>query len=67
MKPLLGNPKKLGDVPNFPPEHYLPVLPPLPNLKNIRSSLKKLIRQAYEDHGSELIRMLSRQDGKASR
>ncbi|MHB1015276.1 MAG: hypothetical protein ACYC2W_08365 [Desulfurivibrionaceae bacterium] len=58
---------KMRIDPQLPPEHYLPVIQPLPYLASIRPALKELIRAAYEDHGTELIRLLSRKDRKAAR
>ncbi|HIJ91114.1 MAG: hypothetical protein OEV89_10480 [Desulfobulbaceae bacterium] len=59
--------KKMRINPQLPPEHYLPVIPPLPNLASIRPTLKELIRTAYEDHGTELISFLSQKESKVSR
>jgi hypothetical protein len=59
--------RKMRIDPPMPPEHYLPVIPPLPQLATIRSPLKELIRTAYEDHGAELIHLLSQKESKASR
>ena len=51
---------KMRIDPPLPAEHSLPVIPPLPNMPIIRAALKELIRTAYEDHGAELIHLLSR-------
>lgn len=51
--------RKMQIDPPLPPEHFLPVIPPLPPLASIRPALKELIRIAYEDHGAELIHLLS--------
>lgn len=58
---------KMRIDPQPPPEHYLLALQPLPNLASIRSALKELIRTAYEDHGPELIHLLSKKGSKAAR
>lgn len=59
--------RKMRIDPPMPPEQYLPVIPPLPQLATIRAPLKELIRAAYEDHGTELIQLLSRKDTPAPR
>ena len=58
---------KMRIEPQLPPEHYLPVIQPLPNLAHIRPALKELIRTAYGDHGAELIHLLSRKESKIPR
>ena len=58
---------KLRIDPQPPPEHYLLTLPPLPNLATIRSPLKDLIHAAYENHGPELLHLLSQKGNKPSR
>lgn len=58
---------KMRIDPQLPPEHYLPVIQPLPYLATIRPALKELIRTAYEDHGAKLIQVLSRKDRKTAR
>jgi len=50
---------KMHIEPQLPPEHYLPVIEPLPHLDNIRPALKELIRTAYEEHGKDLLQLLS--------
>jgi len=49
-------------APQLPPEHYLPVMPPLPPMAAVKKELKELSRQAYETHGPELIRHISALD-----
>lgn len=58
---------KMRIAPPPPPEDYLLALQPLPNLTSIRSALKEIIRTAYEDHGPELIHILSKKDSHAER
>ncbi|OGQ87364.1 MAG: hypothetical protein A2512_08425 [Deltaproteobacteria bacterium RIFOXYD12_FULL_56_24] len=59
---------KMRIEPQLPPEHYLPVIQSLPPLASIKGELKSIIRAAYEEHGTELIHLLSRQQGgKAAR
>lgn len=58
---------KMRIEPQLPPEHYLPVLQPLPPLAGIKSELKTIIRAAYENHGAELIHFLSQKESKAAR
>lgn len=50
---------KMRITPQPPPEHYLQVIPPLPPMASIKGELKDLIRAAYNDHGAELIRLIS--------
>lgn len=56
--------KKMRIDPPLPPEHYLPIIPPLPNLATVRPALKEIIREAYERHGKELLQLLSQKGGK---
>ena len=58
---------KLRIEPQLPPEHYLPLIQSLPALASIKGELKTIIRAASEDHGEELIHLLSRKGGKAAR
>lgn len=53
---------KIRIEPQLPPEHYLPVLQPLPNLASIRPALKQLIHAAYKKHGAELLDLLSQSE-----
>lgn len=59
--------RKMRIEPPLPPEHYLPIIPPLPHLPTIRPVLKELIDAAYEDHGSELILLLSQKESTPPR
>ncbi len=58
---------KMRIEPQLPPEHYLPVLQPLPSLASIRPALKELIHTAYKKHGTELLGLLAQSDRKAIR
>ncbi len=58
---------KMHIAPQLPPEHFLPVIQSLPHLASIKGELKIIIRAAYEDHGTELIQLLSRKDAPAPR
>ena len=58
---------KMRIEPQLPPEHYLPIIQPLPPVATIKGELKTIIRSAYEDHGTELIHLLSRNDRQADR
>ena len=58
---------KMHIAPPLPPEHYLPVIPSLPPMASIKGVLKSIIRSAYEDHGTELIRLLSQKDSRTAR
>lgn len=58
---------KMHIAPQMPPEHPLPVIPSLPPMASIKDELKTIIRLAYEDHGADLIHLLSRKDIPADR
>jgi len=58
---------KMHIAPQQPPEHYLPIIPSLPPMSSIKNELKAIIRSAYDDHGTELIQLLSQKDSKPSR
>lgn len=58
---------KMRIEPQLPPEHYLPVLQALPPLASIKKELKSIIRSAYEEHGAELIHLLSPKNSKSVR
>ncbi|MFA6498375.1 MAG: hypothetical protein WC256_11780 [Desulfurivibrionaceae bacterium] len=58
---------KMHIDPQLPPEHYLPIIQSLPPMASIKGELKSIIRAAYENHGEELIHLLSRKDSKANR
>jgi hypothetical protein len=58
---------KMHITPQLPPEHYLPVIQSLPPVASIKAELKSIIRAAYEDHGEELIQLLSKNGQPAPR
>ncbi|OGQ98230.1 MAG: hypothetical protein A2505_10540 [Deltaproteobacteria bacterium RIFOXYD12_FULL_55_16] len=58
---------KMRIEPQLPPEHYLPVIQALPPMASIKKELKSIIRAAYEEHGAELIHLLSPKNSKSVR
>ena len=58
---------KMRIEPQLPPEHYLPVIQPLPHLASIRPALKEIIHTAYEKHGKDLLQLLSQKGTTALR
>lgn len=54
-------------APQLPPEHYLPVMPPLPLITTVKEDLKNLSHLAYKTHGPELIRSIANLEKKAQR
>ena len=58
---------KMRIAPQLPLEHYLPAIHSLPPMASIKEELKAIIHAAYEDHGAELIHLLSQKESKAAR
>jgi len=58
---------KMRIEPELPVEHFLPFLPPLPELNSIRPELKELSERACRHHGRQLLKILSSMERLAPR